>query len=121
MTRVRGFTLLEVLVAVAVVGIALLAMLTASAHYSRQSFELRERTVAHWVALDRLAAYRLEAGLPDTGVERGETVQLDERWSWSAVINEAPGEAGLRRIDVHVARAGTPDETIFILTGFVGP
>lgn len=116
----RGFTLLEVLVALFVVAVALLALLTASGHYTRQSHELRERTLAHWVALDRIAAYRREPGFPDTGVSRGETMQAGERWAWTAVVSEAPGERDLRRLDVQVARAVRPDAPVVTFTGFIG-
>lgn len=116
----RGFTLLEVLVALAVVAIALLALLSASGHYTRQSHDLRERTLAYWVALDRLAEYQVATVFPDTGVSRGETVQAGERWTWAAVVSEAPGEPGLRRIDIRVARPERPDAAVSTLTGFIG-
>lgn len=116
----RGFTLLEVLVSLVIVAVALLALLTAAGHYARQSYELRERTLAQWIALDRLAEYQVDRALPGPGVERGETVQLGERWVWSVVIVEAPGEPDLRRLDIGVARPDRPDAPVATLTGFIG-
>lgn len=119
MTR-NGFTLIEVLVALVVVAVGLLALVSTSAHYTRQSAELRDRVHANWVAADRLAEFRLEAGFPETGTERGETTLGGQRWHWRAVVTPAPGEADLRRIDVVVAKAASPDDTVTVLTGFIG-
>lgn len=116
----RGFTLVEVLVALAVVGIAMLALMSSAGHYTRQSAELRDRMVAGWVASDRLARYRAAAAFPEPSVETGQVEQAGEDWVWTAVITPAPGEDDLRRIDVTVARAARADATVLLLTGFVG-
>jgi general secretion pathway protein I len=116
----RGFTLVEVLVALAVVGIAMLALMSSAGHYTRQSAELRDRMIAGWVASDRLTRYRLARVFPDASVDSGEVEQYGRSWVWTAVITPAPGEDDLRRIDVSVARAEAPDATVVLLTGFVG-
>lgn len=115
-----GFTLVEVLVALVVVGLALLALMTNSAHYTRQSSDLRDRTIATWVASNRLAEYRLRQSFPEPGTERGEVVQDGQRWFWLAVVTAAPGEEDLGRIDVAVAHERDPEASIVVLTGFIG-
>lgn len=116
----RGFTLVEVLVALVVVGIAMLALTTTAGHYTRQSAELRDRTVAHWVASNRLAEYRIEKSFPETGTSTGEVEQAGRRWVWRVLVSPAPGEEDLRRLDVAVADAARPDAPIVIVTGFIG-
>ena len=116
----RGFTLVEVLIAFAVVGIALLALSTTAGHYLRQSAELRDRTHAHWIAQDRLAEYRLERAFPDPGIETGDAEAFGRRWVWRVAVLPAPGEDDLRRIDVAVALAERPDAPVAVMTGFIG-
>lgn len=117
---VRGFTLVEVLVALVVVGIAMLALTTTAGHYTRQSAELRDRTIAHWVASNRLAEYRIEQAFPETGTSTGDVEQAGRRWVWRVLVSPAPGEDDLRRVDVSVADAERPDAPIVIVTGFIG-
>lgn len=116
----RGFTLVEVLAALAVVGIAMLALIVTSGGYTRQSAELRDRTIAHWIAADRIAEYRIDGRFPEPTTERGETIALGERWAWTIVVSPAPGEDDLRRLDVAIARADTPNDPVAVVTGFVG-
>ncbi len=115
-----GFTLVEVLVALVVVGLALLALMTNAAHYTRQSAELRDRTIATWVASNRLAEFRFDQTFPEPGTQRGEVTQDGQRWLWLAVVTAAPGEDDLGRIDVAVAHERDPEATIVVLTGFIG-
>lgn len=55
----RGFTLVEVLVALVVVAIGLAALMVAVAGVARTSGYLRDKTLAQWIALNRLAEVRL--------------------------------------------------------------
>ena len=116
----RGFTLIEVLVAFAIVGIAMLALSSTAARYLRQSAELRDRTHAHWIAQNRLAAYRLENAFPEPGIDTGDEELFGRRWVWRVTIVPAPGEDDLRRIDVAVALADAPDAPVAVMTGFLG-
>jgi general secretion pathway protein I len=63
--RAHGFTLLEVLVALAVVSIALGAAITTGYRHTQHLNEQRDRSYAHWLAVDVLNAWRL--GLQEDG------------------------------------------------------
>ena len=57
--RRRGFTLVEVLVALVVVAIGLAALMVAVSGTARTSGYLRDKTLAQWIALNRLTQVRL--------------------------------------------------------------
>ena len=66
-TREQGFTLLEVLIALTVASIALVAAMRAGASLAQASGETRLRTHAQWSAENRLSAIRLMGEFPPVG------------------------------------------------------
>jgi general secretion pathway protein I len=68
--RERGFTLVEVLVALTIAAIALAAASRAGAGLAVGAAEARARTYAHWSADNRLASIRLSGEFPPTGTRR---------------------------------------------------
>ena len=66
-SRERGFTLLEVLIALTVASIALVAAMRAGASLAQASGEMRLRTHAQWSAENRLSAIRLMGEFPPVG------------------------------------------------------
>ncbi|HEU4662685.1 MAG TPA: type II secretion system minor pseudopilin GspI [Dokdonella sp.] len=118
MKRARGFTLVEVLIALAVVAIALLA-LTRAASVQVQSFDgLRERTLAGWVAANVVTETRLASAFPATGRSDGRTTFAGREWRWEREV-KATADVEIRRIDVRVF-AGTSKEPSASLSGFAG-
>jgi general secretion pathway protein I len=119
-SRQAAFTLVEVLVALFVVALgmgALMATLTSAADTTAM---LRERTLAQWVALNRISETRLKGTLPSKGKTDGEIDFADGKWRWQQDVTD-PGVAGILRIDVSVARAGTKDgSSLATATGFYG-
>lgn len=111
-----GFTLLEVLVALAVVAIALVALVRAASVQVATFDALRERTLAGWVASNVLVETRLAAGLPPIGHSDGRVRLGGRDWRWSREVRVTP-DAGIRRIEIRVQVAGTDAESAQ-LTGF---
>lgn len=103
--KLRGFTLLEVLIAMAIVAMsvgALLGTLTSSA--SNIDY-LREKTLAEWVALNRLTEVRIDQNMPSKGARTGNTVMGGQRWEWKEEVIELPIK-GLFRIEVRAHPTG---------------
>lgn len=118
MMRSRGFTLIEVLIALAVIAIALLA-LTRTASIEVQSFDgLRERTLAGWVAADVLGDTRLATPFPATGRSDGRMQLAGRDWRWTREVKPTP-DAEIRRIDIAVF-LGDAQASSATLTGFAG-
>ena len=108
-----GFTLIEVLVALAILAVALGALVKATSEHTRNTFYLQERTLAHWVGQNVVARY--EAGLlgPGRGSATGTESQAGQDWGYRVEIGEERPEAPLElppvlRIEVTVWPAAGP-------------
>tara|TARA_R110002033_G_C3707021_1_gene221408 strand:- start:40 stop:423 length:384 start_codon:yes stop_codon:yes gene_type:complete len=106
-----GFTLLEVLVALAVLAVGAVSLLTATqTHVSRIS-DIENRTVARWVADNRLVALRIDMQQPDV------VDMLGQRWG--VVVSRTETEdPDLQRVDIAVALSSNTRD-LFKLTGFI--
>ncbi len=117
--RLQGFTLLEVLVALAILAIAMAAVIQAASDSARTQAILQERTIAGWIAENVIAEQQLENRWPDAGSRfSGETTMAGREWHWSVEVQATP-EPDLRRLDVRVRPAGS-DTTAAQLSAFLG-
>jgi len=114
-----GFTLIEVLVALAIVAFGLIAVFGQLSQSAMAASRLRDKTLAHWVAVNALTEWRLRGALPGSGVQ-SETVEMAGRqWRYEVTISETTSDA-LRRLDVMVATEEDPERPLARTIGFVG-
>ena|GEM_PF-254086 len=113
-----GFTLIEVLIALAVVALALLALARAASVQVQTFDALRERTLAGWVAENVLADTRVMAPPPGAGRSDGRVTLAGRDWRWRRDIQPTP-DSDILRIDVQVflGASTAPSAT---LSGFRG-
>jgi general secretion pathway protein I len=104
----RGFTLVEVLVALVIVAFGMGAVLASLSSAADAVIRLREQTFAEWVGLNQLSATRLQAALPSTGDTNGVVDFAAGRWQWQQTVT-AMDIPGLRRIVIHVRRANAAE------------
>ena len=103
----RGFTLIEVLVALAIVALGLSAAFAATGQAARGAEQLRVRTLAQWAAADALTAMRLAGELPRGQAGREE--EISGRVWWVEYRVRESGAATLREVEVLIgAERGAP-------------
>jgi general secretion pathway protein I len=101
----RGFTLIEVLIALAIVAMAVGALLGTLTSAASNISYLHEKTLAEWVALNRLTEIRIAQIMPDKGKRAGNTVMGGMRWQWEQEVVELPVK-GMFRVDVRARPTG---------------
>lgn len=116
----RGFTLIEVMAALVIVSLGMLAVIQAVSSTASNTAYLREKTVAHWVAMNRLTDVRLSAQPPPVGRTSGEATMGNLRWRWAVTVS-ATDVPSMSRVDVDVSPADGDEENRYAsLTGFYG-
>ncbi|MBS0374901.1 MAG: type II secretion system minor pseudopilin GspI [Proteobacteria bacterium] len=115
-----GFTLIEVLVALAIAAIGLAAVLAVVTNTSRDAVYLRDRMLASWIGQNKLTELRLQATLPSVDKTSGELDYAGRKWKWQQAVTQTE-VPGMRRIDVAVRFAESDEkDTVATVTGFVG-
>jgi general secretion pathway protein I len=114
-----GFTLVEILVALAIVAIALAAGFRSVAQSADSATALKARTLALWVAQNRLAAAQLESPAPPSGERSGSDTEAGAAFSWRETVSGTPNPA-FRKIEIDVSDAARPDYVLARLVGYLG-
>jgi general secretion pathway protein I len=114
----NGFTLVEVMVALAIVAFSLTAIAASMNQMIDAANAMRERTYASWIAQNKIAEMRLANVQPDVSTTTGEVTYANSEWAWRAVVSET-GIENFYRLDVSVSHAGS-DYEIRTVTGFIG-
>lgn len=99
----RGFTLLEVLIALMILAIAITAMLRLTNENLQHVDYLKQKTYAHWVGQNILA--QLQAGLivisPGARSQQGNVNSMANTWAWQ--VTQAPTTLpGTRLVEIEV-------------------
>lgn len=114
-----GFTLIEILVALAVLAIALAAMVSGVASHAANATYMRDRTLAHWVAMNKIAEVQIGRDWPATGESEGEALMADRDWHWTLTVSDT-FDASVRRIEVAVRVSEEAPAPSATLTAFIG-
>jgi general secretion pathway protein I len=120
--RQPGFTLIEVLVALVIVAIGLAALMITVSSTARTSGSLRDKTLAEWIALNRISEVRLN--LPKTNgqnVDAGEIYFANRTWHYDTRYFDT-SVTTMKRIVVRVygGDAKTKGNPLAESTGFLG-
>ena len=117
-TDSSGFTLVEVLVAMTIVAVSLLAALRVATQGTAHVGELQARLFAGWVAADRLAEQHARGDWLPVGELTGVQHQGNLDLGWREEVSTTPNVA-FRRIDIYVFLPAQPAHFLAHSVGFV--
>lgn len=115
----QGFTLLEVIIALTVIAIGLAAVLSTVSTSVRMATGLQERTIAHWVAMNKLTEIHVMQDWPSTTKTNGSTIMAEHEWFWAMDVQETPDKS-VRRVEISVRTNEEDEDSLVHLSGFVG-
>ncbi|MGI9257480.1 MAG: type II secretion system minor pseudopilin GspI [Gammaproteobacteria bacterium] len=116
----RGFTLLEAMVALAIVALGMMAVNTQLNRYAVTAVFIEEKTLASWIGSNVLTEFSIAPQWPEIDTTEGDVEFAQRDWVWEAEVSETPVE-NLRRVDIAVALAADPSVVIHRVSGLVEP
>ena len=122
MKRQRGFTLIEVLVALLIFGLIATAAADVGSQYIASHERVRDKTLAAWLAENRINEVRLQARLPAASEVIGDREFGPYRWQVTTRIG-ATADASIRRVEVSIGRyrdENSKPYSVHTLVAFVG-
>ena len=116
----RAFTLLEVLVAMAVLTLGMITLVKVSGQNTIQTIYLKDKTLAQWVAVNKINEVKLENNWPDLGTSRGvEEDFANQNWEWELkVLKHIPKK--IRKLEIEVKHEGRENKPLIKFISFVG-
>ncbi|MEM9209747.1 MAG: type II secretion system minor pseudopilin GspI [Pseudomonadota bacterium] len=114
----RGFTLIEVVVALAIAAISLGALVASVSQMVDGSVSMQERTYASWIGQNRITEMRLANAIPNVSTTTTDETFAGLEWELETTVSET-GVENLYRVDVAVTLIGD-DNPSGLVTGFIG-
>lgn len=118
--KTKGFTLLEILMALIFIALPLAAITQTISSYVGDAAYLKEKTLAHWVAMNKLTELQVLRAWPSESLtEDGNTLMAEQNWHWEYRVTKTP-EADMRRVDIDVYMPGSKEDVLTSLTTYLG-
>lgn len=114
----RGFTLLEIVIALAIAALGIAAVAKATGGAATVAAETRERLLAVWVAGNRLSELRITRAWPDTGNTDLVRSMGGRSWHLTQTVVETPDD-DVRRVSVEVYTDAERADREFVVHGYV--
>lgn len=114
--RILGFTLIEVLVALVIVSLGIFAAVAVVSQSARTKTQLREKTFAHWVAMNVITEWRAKHSLPAEQTS-GDMQMATENFHYEMRLSET-GFKNLWMLEVSVSNADRP-QVLDVVQGFI--
>lgn len=97
----KGFTLLEVMVSLLIVALALTSLVKGTAGNVNNANQLRDKTFAQWVAVNKTNEWRAQHLFPPIGKTTGQQMMGKQEWYWVANVIKTDNK-DIRRVEVSV-------------------
>jgi general secretion pathway protein I len=99
--RVRAFTLIEVMLAMAVFAIAGTALLGVATNNSRSLAHLEKNIIANWVAANQLVDASLDKSWPPKNNQKGKVEMAGAEWHWRQKVIKTT-DNNMRAVNIEV-------------------
>ncbi len=116
--KVSGFTLIEVVIALAVISISMAAVINGVGKNISNASYLREKTLAQWVASNKITEIQLSDAALDDSDTNGESELAGRSWEWNITVSDTDVEV-IKRVVVEVGPEDS-EETLASVTAFIG-
>lgn len=116
--KTKAFTLLEVLVALAVLTMGIGTVIKVAGTQATQLAYLKDKTIALWVANNKVNEIQLDKW-PNTGTSTGHEFMANQDWDWKLKVSNTQ-DKDLRRLDIEVNHANEDGEPIVRFIAFTG-
>lgn len=113
--QATGFTLVEVLVALAVVVVAFMAMYGSLQQMVGSAILMQEKTFGSWVAFDEITRMRINGEFPATEKSSGEAEMAGVTWLYSMEFNQRSDD--IMQVIVRVTSEDEPEREVTVATG----
>jgi len=114
----KAFTLIEVMVALAVLAIGMMTLIKVSSQSIVQTAYLKDKTIAQWIAINKVNEVKLLGNFPKTGTSKGSEIMADQEWQWKLKVSTTPNN-NIRRLDVDVKKYNAEGETVIKFISFI--
>jgi general secretion pathway protein I len=117
--RERGFTLLEIMIALAVLAMGMAAIMMSASQTSNNLAYMKDKTLAHWVAMNKLTELQLDKNWPGVGVKTGDYEMANRDWHWEVKVSDTE-DKDVRRVDLDVYSGRDTDQSLAYVMGYLG-
>lgn len=116
----RGFTLIEVIVALGIIALGMAAVMMTATTTARNTSGLKERTFAHWVAMNKMAELHINNRKEWPGLKKttGTEEMANHEWHWTMEVEKTEDER-MRRVYIRVRTNENDEFPLTTLVGFV--
>ncbi len=110
---------MEVLIAITMLAIALPALISAVGSNIRSAADLKQMTIAQWVAMNRIAEMQATHAWPSEGKSTGTENMAQFEWYWEIKVSKT-AEEDMRRVDVLVKQSSEEKTPIVSIEAYLG-
>lgn len=117
-TRIKGFTLIEVMIALSIFAVMAAAISRTASQNADTVLYLEEKTLASFVAENRLNQLKL-TGYPAATQTKDDETMAEREWHIVTKVEDTP-LPNFRRIEIQVSKLSDKENPLVSLTGFMG-
>lgn len=115
----KAFTLIEIMVALAIIAITMGAIIENTTASTRNAQYLQDKTIASWVALNQIALVRARRQWSNASNKKGSVEMANQQWIWKMQIVKT-SDINLRRLNIEVYSEDDDDQPLATMTSFLG-